>query len=184
MQNFSILSITLCIEEIVLKTNYSPPPNYLFVKRLRIFEYSFNNQDGIIKKIRLLWNYLLYYRISMATGISIPKFTCGKGLTIYHYGSIVVNQATKIGRNCCIMNNVNIGSNQGSDKAPIIGDNVYIGPGAVIFGDITIANGCYVGANAVVNKSIIEENAVVVGAPAKIIKYDPIHWWVKNKLDR
>lgn len=82
------------------------------------------------------------------------------------------------------MNNVNIGANQGSLKAPKIGHDVYIGPGAVIFGDIEIADGCYIGANAVVCKSITESNAVVVGAPAKVIKYDKMHWWEKNGLKR
>lgn len=44
----------------------------------------------------------------------------------------------------------------GSKKAPKIGDNVYIGPGAVLFGDIEIADNCWIGANAVVNKSFLE----------------------------
>ena len=82
------------------------------------------------------------------------------------------------------MNNVNIGANQGSMNAPKIGNDVYIGPGAVIFGDIEIADGCYIGANAVVNKSITEPNSVVVGVPGKVIGSDPIHWWQKNKLKR
>lgn len=54
------------------------------------------------------------------------------------------------------MNNVNIGAIQGSMKAPLIGNDVYIGPGAVIFGDIDIADGCYIGANVVVLKSVTE----------------------------
>ena len=131
-----------------------------------------------------MYYYEKYLSISLKTGISIPKNTCDRGLTLYHYGSIVVNAACQIGKNCCIMNNVNIGANQGSLKAPIIGDNVYIGPGAVIFGEITIADGCYIGANAVVNKSVLEPNSVIVGIPAKVIKTDPVHWWVKNRLNR
>ena len=123
-------------------------------------------------------------RLSLLTGISIPKNTCSEGLTLYHFGSIVVNAACKIGRNCCIMNNVNIGANQGSLKAPKIGDDVYIGHGAVIFGDIEIADGCYIGANAVVNKSFLEPNSVIVGIPAKVINNDPVHWWKKNGLTR
>lgn len=122
--------------------------------------------------------------LSLKTGISIPKNTCDKGLTLYHYGSIVVNAACEIGRNCCIMNNVNIGANQGSLKAPKIGNDVYIAPGAVIFGDIEIADGCYIGANAVVNKSVLEPNSVIAGIPAKVLKKDPIHWWEKNGLKR
>ena len=62
--------------------------------------------------------------------------------------------------------------------------SIYIGPGAVLFGEITIADGCYIGANAVVNKSFTEPNSVIVGIPAKVIKTDPVHWWVKNGLNR
>ena len=166
-----------------IKDKLFPPPNYSFIKRLRTFEYHYNN-GGIFHKLMTFWSYYRYYKISLKTGITIPKNSCGKGLTIYHYGSIVVNPATIIGCNCCIMNNVNIGANQGSSLAPRIGNDVYIGPGAVIFGDVTVADGCYIGANAVVNKSILEANSVVVGVPAKIIKQDPIHWWEKNKLKR
>lgn len=120
----------------------------------------------------------------LKTGISISPGSFDTGLTIYHHGSIVVNRATRVGRNCCIMNNVNIGANGGSDKAPIIGDNVYIGPGAVIFGDIMIADGCYIGANAVVNKSFPEPYSVIAGVPAKVVKYDKVSWWEKNGLKR
>lgn len=160
-----------------------PPPNYEFIRRLRIFEYH-SNSSGFYHKLMTLWHYWRYYRISVRTGISIPRNVCEKGLTLYHYGSIVVNHATKIGKNCCIMNNVNIGANQGSSRAPQIGNDVYIGPGVVIFGDISIADGCYIGANAVVNKSILDKYSVVVGVPAKVVGHDNIHWWQKNKLNR
>ena len=82
------------------------------------------------------------------------------------------------------MNNVNIGANAGSSKAPKIGDNVYIGPGAVIYGEIEIADGCYISANAVVNKSFLEPHAVIAGVPAKVIKFEQENWWQKNKMNR
>ena len=96
----------------------------------------------------------------------------------------MINAAAKIGRNCCVMNNVNIGANAGSEKAPKIGDNVYIGPGAVIYGEIEIADGCYIGANAVVNKTFAEPGSVIAGIPAKVIKKDHENWWQKNKMNR
>ena len=116
--------------------------------------------------------------------ISIPKNTCGKGLTLYHFGSIVLNGGVRIGKNCCIMNNVNIGANGGSEKCPRIGNDVYIGPGAVIYGDIEIADGCYIGANAVVNKSFIEKHSIIAGIPAKVIGKSDKTWWEKNGLKR
>ena len=166
-----------------VKERLFPRPNQLFIKALRQYEYHFNAK-GLFHKILSVYYYKKYLSLSLKTGISIPKNTCDKGLTLYHYGSIVVNAACEIGRNCCIMNNVNIGANQGSLKAPKIGHDVYIGPGAVIFGDIEIADGCYIGANAVVNKSILEPNSVIVGIPAKVLKKDPVHWWEKNGLKR
>lgn len=167
----------------LLKNKILQSPNVRFLKALRCFEYHFN-QHGLYHKVFSLIAYLRYYSLSLKTGISIPKNTCEKGLTIYHFGSIVVNAACHIGENCCIMNNVNIGANGGSRKAPQIGRDVYIGPGAVIYGDITIADGCYIGANAVVNKSCEIPNSVIAGVPAKVIKEDPVHWWVKNGLNR
>lgn len=149
-----------------------------FQRVLRILEGM--HSKGLIYKLLEIY----YLRLSSITGLTIPLHVCGTGLTIYHHGSIVVNESTRIGRNCCIMNNVNIGANAGSDKAPQIGNDVYIGPGAVIYGDIFIADGCYIGANAVVNKSVYEPHSVVVGVPAKMIKFDYISWWEKNNLKR
>lgn len=150
---------------------------------LRHLEY-YTNRTGVLSSIMKIFYHIRYRKLRLLTGLTIPPNTCAEGLTIYHTGSVVINSATKIGRNCCIMNNVNIGANGGSHKAPKIGDNVYIGPGAVIFGDIEIADGCYVGANAVVNKSFLEPNSVIVGIPAKVVKKDNVCWWEKNHLKR
>ena len=179
--------------EIELGRDYSEIKNWFYylmttstksyIRILRKTEY-YTNQGGLYHKIISKYYKFRLQRQSVSTGISIPINVCDKGLTIYHYGSIVVNGACKIGKNCCISNNVNIGATGGSTKAPIIGDDVYIGPGAVIFGDISIADGCYIGANAVVCKSIQEPHSVVVGVPAKIIKKDYVVWWKKNNLNR
>lgn len=157
-----------------------PSPAGRFIKALRTLEYHYNCHH----RLRTLLAYYRWWKEMRVTGISISKNVCEKGLTIPHHGSIVVNAACHIGENCMIMNNVNIGANGGSTKAPQIGRDVYIGPGAVIFGDIEIADGCYIGANAVVNKSFLEPNSVIAGVPAKVIKYDPVHWWEKNGLKR
>ena len=166
-----------------IKEFFYPTATRDFIKALRRTEYHYNT-PGVLHKVLFLLAYRQYFQLSLKTGISIPKNTCDKGLTLYHYGSIVVNAACQIGRNCCIMNNVNIGANQGSLKAPKIGNDVYIGPGAVIFGEIEIADGCYIGANAVVNKSILEPHSVVAGVPGKVLKTDPVTWWEKNGLKR
>ena len=69
----------------------------------------------------------------------------------------------------CMHACVNIGASNGEKEAPQFGDNVYIAPGAKIFGNITIASNTAIGANAVVNKSFLEENTIIAGIPAKVI---------------
>jgi len=103
-------------------------------------------------------------------GFDIPINTFGPGLKINHFGLIVVNGNARIGAFCDIHQGVNIGQHGiNIDDVPTIGDNVWIGPGAKIFGKITIASRCAIGANAVVNRSFNEENISIAGIPAKKI---------------
>lgn len=113
---------------------------------------------------------LKYFIYSILCGFSIPINVFGKGLSIAHRGTIVVNGKARIGENCRIHACVNIGTVPGvNGVAPTIGDNVYIGPGAKIYGNISVASGIMIGANAVVNKSFDEENICIAGAPARKI---------------
>ncbi len=106
----------------------------------------------------------------MICSFSIPPNVFGKGLSIAHRGTIVVNGNTHVGDNCRIHVCVNIGTLPGcSNAAPTLGDNVYIGPGVKIYGKIKIGSGIMIGANAVVNKDFLEDNICIAGVPAKKI---------------
>ncbi|MCE5331666.1 MAG: serine acetyltransferase [Bacteroidales bacterium] len=98
-------------------------------------------------------------------GFTIPKNVFGSGLCIVHHGTIVVSPKAKVGKNCRIHPSTSIGDYNG---APTIGDNVYIGPGAKIFGNISIGNNVAVGANAVVN-SDFPDNVIIGGIPAVVL---------------
>lgn len=116
------------------------------------------------------WLAYRYRRQSIRLGFSIPINTFGPGLSIAHYGTIIINAGARVGANCRLHACVNIGTEAGkSDSAPIIGDNCYIGPGAKIFGKIVIGSHVAIGANAVVNKSFPEGGATLGGVPAKVI---------------
>lgn len=103
-------------------------------------------------------------------GFSIPPNVFGKGLSIAHRGTIIVNSHSEIGDNCRLHACVNIGTIPGvPDAAPTIGNNVYIAPGVKIYGPIHLGSGIVIGANAVVNKDFEEDNITIAGIPAKKI---------------
>lgn len=95
----------------------------------------------------------------------------GEGFYIGHCGGIWISP-TKIGENCNISQQVTIGIGGRVNRGiPVIGNRVYIAPGAKIFGPIRIGDNVAIGANAVVSKNI-PDNAVVIGNPGRIISYD------------
>lgn len=116
----------------------------------------------------------LFYRImfsnmSLKLGYSIPLNVCGPGLSIAHIGTIIINSHSKIGANCRIQTGVTLGSTNGLDDAPQLGDNIFLGEGCKLIGGINVASGVQIGANAVVVKDISEQNTTWAGIPAKKI---------------
>lgn len=96
--------------------------------------------------------------------------TIGKYFKLGYWGlGVVIHSNTIIGDNCLVAQNVTIGRNFGDKKVPVIGNDVYIGTGSVVFGEITIGNNVIIGSNSVVNKNI-PDNCTVVGNPMRIIK--------------
>jgi glycosyltransferase involved in cell wall biosynthesis/serine acetyltransferase len=105
--------------------------------------------------------------IEITTGISIPACCkIGKGLRIHHFGGIIFHPTVKLGNNCTLYHGVTIGDRGGSGNAALIGDNVLIGAGAKIIGEITIGDNCIVGSNAVVTKNM-PSDTVAVGSPCQ-----------------
>ena len=153
----------------ILTNLLSPNPIQIFLKRLRKAEYYKNTESSSLSKIHYLYLRYLLKKSSIKLGFSIPENVFGPGLALVHYGTIVINSKAKVGENCRIHAGVNIGASGGEKDAPKLGNNVYIGPGAKIFGNISIPNNTAIGANAVVNKSFTEENTAIAGIPAKII---------------
>lgn len=88
-----------------------------------------------------LYSWLRLVRLSHKTRIQIPDDTLiGKGLYLGHYCGIVINHNAILGNNINLSNEVTIGQTNRGEKmgCPIIGDNVYIGPGAKIIGRVTV----------------------------------------------
>ena len=148
------------------------PVDYVwkFERLLRRSEYWHNCSKT---PLSMFWSKFLSLRLARMEarlGFSIPLNVFGSGLSIAHIGPIIVSPHARIGRNCRIHVGVNIGTRAGvPDEAPTIGDDVYIGPGAKLFGCIEVADRIAVGANAVVNKSFGEPGISIGGVPAKKI---------------
>jgi serine O-acetyltransferase len=140
-------------------------PILRFQKRLRKIEYLTNCKSNPFSKIKRKYLSVLNTRLGIRLGFTIPINTFGPGLCLPHYGTIVVTSKATVGSNCRLHPGTTIGAYHG---APTIGNNVYIGPGARIFGDVTIGNYVSVGANAVVTKSF-GDSLAIGGVPAEVI---------------
>ncbi|WP_200867403.1 serine O-acetyltransferase [Leptolyngbya sp. Heron Island J] len=123
----------------------------------------------ILKILCFFWQKL----IESITGAEVPnRAKIGKGLLINHTNGVVIHVDAIIGEYCNIGHQVTIGIGGRGEKCgvPKIGNRVFIGPGAKIFGAISIGNDVAIGANSVVTKDI-PDNAIAVGIPAKVISY-------------
>jgi serine O-acetyltransferase len=134
--------------------------------------------------LRLYWRFVLRH-FQIKYGFQIyPETQIGEGFYLGHWGSLVINPKTKIGKNCNIAQGVTIGQqNRGKNEGyPVIGDKVWIGPNAVIVGKINIGNNVLIAPNAFVNFDV-PDNCVVSGNPAKIYPNEnATEGYINNKV--
>ena len=150
-------------------------PTERYLKTLRKLEYHTNCRHRLMTllyKIRFL-------RLCHKNHTFIGCNSFGPGLSIAHFGGIIVNSSARIGCNCRISQNVTIGATNGKSDAAIVGNNVFIGAGALIIGNITIADDVAIGAGAVVIKSITEPGTTWAGNPARKISNNNSHENIK-----
>jgi len=108
------------------------------------------------------------------SGIEIhPGATIGEGFFIDHGMGVVIGETTEIGTNVTLFQGVTLGGTgkQKTKRHPTLGNNVVVGTGAKILGNITIGDNSYIGANAVVIKDV-PANSTIVGVPGRITKQD------------
>ncbi|MDR1679066.1 MAG: poly-gamma-glutamate biosynthesis protein [Prevotellaceae bacterium] len=156
---YRIMDWIKCTEKLVI---------WRYVKTLRYCGYYKARQNKSV----FHWLMSVYYRRKLnkqgcKLGLIFGSQAFDAGLTIYHVGNIVVDG--NIGKNCHLHGDNCIGRSKGNDT-PTLGDNVRLGVGAKIIGDIYIADNVTVAAGAVVTKSCYEKGVVLAGIPAKIIK--------------
>lgn len=154
-------------------------PNLHFIYLLRIAQkYSKKSFAG------MFWRLVLRH-FQIKYGFQIyPETQIGEGFYLGHYGGLVINPKAKIGKNCNIAQGVTIAqANRGKNEGvPEIGDEVWIGPNAVIVGNIKIGNNVLIAPNAYVNYDI-PANAVVMGNPATFtLNENATLGYINNKI--
>ena len=142
---------------------------------LRKTEFYVNCKKTFVGKIFGKVLQFLYYKKRLKYNTYIPLNVFGPGLSIAHFGSIIVNGNAKVGENCRIQDSVTIGATNGESDAPVKGYNDFIGSGARIIGKVNIASDIAIGANAVVVKDFNKSGITIGGVPAKKISDNNSH---------
>jgi serine O-acetyltransferase len=134
----------------------------------------------------LKWPLMLPYLVAwflvvICFGIYINvHMKAGKGFAIHNFSGIFLPNTT-VGDNFIVFQNVTVGHLRGQGgKPPKIGNNVFLGAGAKVMGDISIGNNVVVGANSLVINNV-PDGCSVIGVPARIVSRDT--GWIQEKLD-
>lgn len=144
-----------------------------YLRLLRKLEY-YGNRNDIYSRIRTMLIKRKYLRKGARLGFSISYNVFGYGLTIPHYGTIVVGTGNSIGNYCVLHTSTCITNGNKS-----VGDGMYLSSGAILTNDISLGSKVSIGANSLVNKTIAGSGLLVAGSPAECIK-DSEAWWDRD----
>lgn len=147
------------------------------IQKSQLFGYKYTR---ILRKSHYYFqkNKFLYYlygmmlkRLQIKYGFQISTHTkIGKGLYLGYIGTIIVNPNAISGNNVNLSPGVTIGkTNRVKKGSPVIGNNVWIGTGAVVVGQIVIGDDVLIAPNSYVNFDV-PSHSIVVGNPG-IIHY-------------
>ena len=137
----------------------------------RFGRWRYGVRPALLRKLLSLVYKVLYKLVQILTGIELPcEVVIGRNFVIDHFGGIVISGYARFGDDCRIRNGVVVGlKNVHEPIAPVIGNNVDIGAGAKVLGNIRIGNNVVIGANAVVLIDV-PDNSLAVGVPARVIE--------------
>ena len=135
----------------------------------RFGRWRYTVRPAILRKLLSVIYHVLYKLIQIITGIELPcEVPIGRNFVIEHSGGIVISGFACFGDDCRIRNGVVVGLSRVDEPcAPQIGNDVDIGTGAKVLGNIRIGNGVRIGANAVVITDV-PDDCLAVGVPAAI----------------
>lgn len=151
----------------IMLTNHPTWLRWKYIKYMRKADF-YTKSNNIFTYIYHIWCERMKKKYGNLLGFEINSVNIDKGLTICHNGPIVIHGKSVIGKNLCLHGDNCIGNNGINDDCPIIGNNVELGVGAKIIGNVKIGNDVIIGAGTIIVKDI-PDNSVVVGSSNRII---------------
>lgn len=145
-----------------------------YLRHLRRYAYYYNtSKQSLWHKIMMVYEHHRLAKYAIRTGFSIGQNSLDYGVTIPHYGTIVINEASHIGPFAVIHTSNCIAGGKN------IGEGFYLSSGSQLVGEFDIGDNVTVAAHSLVNKSF-GNNVLIAGSPAAVKKEDYYSWYVRD----
>lgn len=143
-------------------------PGTIAVIVYRLGHWAATRRSRLWRRVAMFLYRLLEVPAAWMSGVSInPAVPIGPGFVIHNF-SLVCIDAERIGENLTVNQGVSVGPDWRCSKRPIIGDNVYLGAGAAVLGEVEVGSNVVVAANCLVARSTAS-NCLVAGVPGLVV---------------
>ena len=142
-------------------------PDYiiLYLYHMRCYSYYVNSKRGAFKKVLSYYHKYFFLKYGLKCGYSIGADCFGYGLTLLHYGTIVIGSDNRIGNYSIIFPSTCIVQN-----ASTIGESFFMGHGSIISKRVVLGDNVSLAAGSVLNHSYSAGNVTLAGSPASAKK--------------
>lgn len=150
----------------------------------RVGRFAWTLRLPVVKQLLQVVYLLFMPVVRLYAGVQIqPQTKVGPGLAIMHFGGVVITPECEIGRNALIYHNVSFVTMR-NRQGPRAGDNLYVGTGTTIIGDVVIEDDVTIGAGSIVAQNL-PQDGVVAGVPARFLRWrESGEWPTDNKTLR